>query len=801
MAILSKSVVGNDAKPTPLNVNPTGIPSYLRERQQWVCWKYEHVTDKAGNPKWTKVPYHPKNFKAASNNPSTWSHFAEVLSAQAANKFDGIGFMLGEDDGLSAIDLDHCIDPVTGEWSKPEAREIVERFKGKAYVERSPGGDGIRLFVLGKSPRSGKGKQSLGLNWIEAYTHPSSRYLTVTGNVLANWSVNELLEAQEELDWLNDQYLQQAPVAPSPALQMPEPWELGEIPLWIRERWVDGANDPILNCAELVDEMERHEDDALIARIESSKQGPKFSALFHHGMVFDEKSGGMLEGLDASSMDASLVGILGFWCRNNTTQVHRIMCRSTLAEREKWASPRGESTYGWMTVEKIIGERIASGADVWGGDDTPVGGEPEEGPKDQAQIGFPGPFPGFMAEMVQETLAVAPKPQPELTLISVLIGMSSACDGHVRLPDGGRLNLYGLGCVESAEGKDLPRRVSEDIGHSCGAKLIGSPGSGQGLEDALVEGQGMLCAIDEVGHFLQALHAEKAPAHAIEVSKNLLRLYSASNGTFITRERAALKGQRQSRVIHNPTLSVIGFTTPGELSKGLSSASIDSGLLGRFLFAPGKQDVKQRFVMQKLSMDPMWFEAIKQHNIDRGTEERIIEIPEAAETAILNLNDRLHEEQVASGSPEQRALLKRTLEKILRVAGVLAFWSDHRNPIMGLDHLAWAERFVRASNWALLEFCSERLHDGAIQSNAAKVIRIVADYLSGKRTGFQNHRQQVLLKENRLVARALVLRESHLSAPEFNLAVAHGVQAGGLDEGNTREEDTRKQIAWLALPS
>lgn len=602
---------------------------------------------------------------------------------------------------------------------------------------------------------------------------------------------NQILEAFPPLEVL--------PKANGVVSKKEDEWTLGPVPERIRNRWVEGANNALI-CDDLIAEMDLNDDNWLIARIEASKQGPKFSALFNYGLELDEKTGEMVEGLDRSHMDASLVGILAFWTRNDVEQTYRIMCRSKLAERDKWVGARGDTTYGWMTVEEIIGRRIAGCEAVWGGDDIPVGGEAENVTMDQAGTRFPEPFRGFMADMVSETLEVAPKPQPELTLLSVLVGMASACDGRVQLPDDGRLNLYGLGVVESGEGKDLPRRVAEHIGFSVGAKLIGTPGSGQGLEDALIEGQGMLCAIDEVGHVLQALHAEKAPAYAIEISKNLLRLYSASNGVFVTREKALVKGVRQSRTIRNPALNLIGFTTPGELSKGLSSSAIDSGLLGRFLFVPGNQDVKQRFVMQKLSVDPFWFDAVKQYNIDCMTKEIVLEIPEETQTAILKLNDQLHLEQLSSNSPEQRALLKRTLEKIKRVAGVLAFWDGQLKPTIELDHLEWAERFVRASNSALLEFCRDRIHDGPIQASAAKVVAIVTAYLCDRRDKFQNLRQEVLLNENRIVARSLVLRDSGLSAQQLNQAVEHAVEAGQLEEGVITGEGN-KPLRWLALPS
>jgi hypothetical protein len=118
---------------------------------------------------------------------------------------------------------------------------------------------------------------------------------------------------------------------------------------------------------------------------------------------------------------------------------------------------------------------------------------------------------------------------------------------------------------------------------------------------------------------------------------------------------------------------------------------------------------------------------------------------------------------------------------------------------MDIEHVDWAEQFVRASDANLLEFCRGQLHDGDVQANAAKVTRIVTDYLMGARTKFQKNWQQKLLG-SRLVARTLVMRDSHLDKPEFDMAVAHAIDAGGLEEQKVKREGSDKEVKVLSLP-
>ena len=120
-------------------------PIELTRLHQWVCWRYETRGDKH-----TKTPIdaqaNGRLTHAKSNDPATWASHAEAIAACKCHpELEGGGFCLAPGDGLTGIDLDHVIDPDTGEL-KPEAAEILERFKG-TYIEVSPSGTGLRLFL------------------------------------------------------------------------------------------------------------------------------------------------------------------------------------------------------------------------------------------------------------------------------------------------------------------------------------------------------------------------------------------------------------------------------------------------------------------------------------------------------------------------------------------------------------------------------------------------------------------------------------------------------------------------------
>ena len=87
------------------------FPKELKDKKQWVCWRFEPDLN-GGKPK--KVPINPITGKGAmSNNPDTWTDYETAV--KAANSFDytGIGYMFSKDDDIVGVDIDHCYNPET----------------------------------------------------------------------------------------------------------------------------------------------------------------------------------------------------------------------------------------------------------------------------------------------------------------------------------------------------------------------------------------------------------------------------------------------------------------------------------------------------------------------------------------------------------------------------------------------------------------------------------------------------------------------------------------------------------------
>jgi hypothetical protein len=161
-------------KPKPLAVNPDGIPTDLRERDQWVCWNYQR---RHGH--WTKVPINPyTGANASCDDPSTWGRFGVAFDHYQSQRLDGIGYEFTENDPFCGIDLDDCRNPATGaitEWGT----DIIATLD--TYAEVSPSRTGVKAIVRATKPGNRCQKKYL-TGKVEIYD--KGRFFALTGHAL-----------------------------------------------------------------------------------------------------------------------------------------------------------------------------------------------------------------------------------------------------------------------------------------------------------------------------------------------------------------------------------------------------------------------------------------------------------------------------------------------------------------------------------------------------------------------------------------------------------------------------------------
>ncbi|GHV44280.1 hypothetical protein FACS189492_0350 [Clostridia bacterium] len=275
------------------------FPKEMATFPNWVCWRLE--TDKNGRD--TKVPYSPQTGRRASaSNPATWGTLDEALYAKEKYLFHGVGFTFDEKCDIIGIDIDHCLD---GGVLNAVTLEILAKLP-PTYIEISPSGTGLHIFLKGKLGDGGNRNSKVG---VEMYS--SARYFTMTGN---RWR-----DCADTIAADNGAiaYIHQTFIAPPKRTS----------------RRASAATAANLS------------DDEILRLAQTSKDGDAFSALWSGGWQGKHNS--------QSEADFALCRKLAFWTARNETQIHRLFRKSALF-RQKWDERHsaGGLTYGEQTVSK-----------------------------------------------------------------------------------------------------------------------------------------------------------------------------------------------------------------------------------------------------------------------------------------------------------------------------------------------------------------------------------------------------------------------------------------------------------------
>jgi putative DNA primase/helicase len=310
--------MSQDQKPTSITYAFSKIPAYLRERPQWVCWRYALTKNSKGESKWTKVPYQATRIgaKAISNKRETWSAFEQAVAAyeNPASQYDGIGYCLDVEEQIVGIDIDHAV-LLNAEGRIESVNDIAKDvMKGmQSYAELSVSGHGIHVFAFGEKP---EGRCKKG----DFEMYGRDRYLTFTGRKIAGMPAT-IEERPEQILVVHAKYLAVEPAKERPEANVPP------------------AAPPVVDGDGLAD-------DEILSLARAAQNGQKFRDLYDgqwkaHG--YPSQSEGEL----------GLCCMLAFWTRRRADQMDRLFRRSALM-REKWDTKRGASTYGADTIAHAI---------------------------------------------------------------------------------------------------------------------------------------------------------------------------------------------------------------------------------------------------------------------------------------------------------------------------------------------------------------------------------------------------------------------------------------------------------------
>jgi hypothetical protein len=238
-----------------------------------------------------------------AHNPANWLCYADAEASGLP-----VAFVLTANDPFFFVDLDKCLDQMTGQWTA-EATAIFSAFNG-AWGEVSQSGTG--LHILGKcDPSQLQDRKHKWAGWLEFYTE--GRFIAFG----QGWNpIGGALNL--DLDW-----------TPTLRYLVPERTVLGELP---------EGRDPAYTGPD--------DDDELISRMLSSSGGAAaaFGGKATVRQLWEADPvlcrlypdyNGDPNSFDHSSADAALMAHLAFWTGKDMPRMDRLFRRSALM-REKY---------------------------------------------------------------------------------------------------------------------------------------------------------------------------------------------------------------------------------------------------------------------------------------------------------------------------------------------------------------------------------------------------------------------------------------------------------------------------------
>lgn len=283
-----------------IEVNALEIPDELKQLPKWVLWRAEWDNKQK---QYKKVPYSYAGYRASSTESETWTIFDAIHSLYEKNhSYNGIGFVLSNDDDYICLDIDDAVNPDTGQLQTDLALEMTEL----TYCELSPSGTGLHCFFKGELPSERKKKRS-DLD-IELYNN--ARFMTVTGESIGQ---SEICEVQATINNIVERYFK--------------------------------VEEPVKTFTIHPNRTNDLSDDEVLDIMMKSKNKDKISDLLkgNYEKYFDSPSEGV----------QSLLHYLAFYTSKDKGQMERLFLDYNNLT-DKWNSKRGNTTWGQLELDKAI---------------------------------------------------------------------------------------------------------------------------------------------------------------------------------------------------------------------------------------------------------------------------------------------------------------------------------------------------------------------------------------------------------------------------------------------------------------
>ncbi len=485
-----------------------------------------------------------------------------------------------------------------------------------------------------------------------------------------------------------------------------------------------------------------------------------------------------------SEADLALCSHLYRMCGGDPQRVDRIIRYSGLY-RPKWDSPRGNSTYGWITLRKVLdGQQKDTTFEAV--DYSSAGLVPAEDVTNALaarvdipdHILHPGCLIGDIMEYMDQSCAVS---HPVYGLAAAIALIGTVAGQQVMTPTGLRTNIYAINLGFSGTGKDAPFQAIEGLmALSDGtAKRIGSSevASAAAILRSLTLEQVQLLLADEIGMVFKQM---RNPASQMaDVPRVLTKLFSGTARPY--EKRYAISKNDILLPYHH--LSLLGATTPGVFFDSISAGDVASGFLARCLFFPSDHDP----IRPKIDISTTGIEGLNArlnriaslpvvsvpNRLGHAPQPFVIEWTTGAQRAFQEFGDYEHELRIKYKEDEiKSAFFNRMAEHAAKLALIHTVSRLEAEGLVSIDDIfeepevigktdsvdmAWGIELARIlCNWAA--FCIEQRVD---ESDFHELNKKLVDIMEGRlrdrerRTVYRSLGQKIRTKKSFEIKEAL----------------------------------------------
>ena len=629
-------------------------------------------------PKWCiaapdKSPYTPSGQRASVTAPSTWSDWYSASTvAQTWGEGSGIGFILGEDDEFTCIDLDVKDADNEPDPSKHTSQAQLDRFQRiirafDSYTEKSRSGKGVHIWIKGKV---GTGCRRDG---VEVYSQ--QRFIICTGDVLLNKPVEN---RQEMLDVLVDE---------------------------IRS----AAQSHTIELKELDETLS---DEEIWTRASSASNSDKFNQLWlgdWAGMGYPSQS----------EADLSLMSMLTFYSKSNE-QVRRLFRMSELGKRAKAVK---NNRYIDRTLAMIRGRQEREDVQIALAGATALALVEKATarpvlPTVMMDTDWP---PGRLGEVARWFYSIAQRPVKEVAIVTAL-GFFAGIMGRVYNINGSGLNLYIVLVARSAVGKEAM--------HSGTSALINllmpqSPAisnyvdfndyaSGPALVKALAQRTSFVNVAGEWGRKLRKMSDDHTDGPMATLRTVMTNLYQKSGLGSTVGGIGYSDKDKDIKSVTSVAYSMIGETTPDMFYESLTNTMMQDGFMSRFIVL--------EYTGQRVESNTARTAQLSEENLNNLVNiidvafhcppDRCVDIAMSREAqSMLDDFDKECDRQINMTEDESwRQMWNRAHLKALKISGILAAADNHAAPCVMESHAEWALEIVKRD----IKIMSRKMIDGDV---------------------------------------------------------------------------------------